>query len=150
MHVKLKYIKLDATHIIPIGEPKKRETRNGITIEVTDDLGLPMDGRYYAKSSCNTCYGRGVYCTVRPAAMHSCPCAQKRYRSVREFVSAHVVSDAATLASAFCTAIAPSTVVDSDNEKFTGIDRTTRQEPLSYATQPLTPELLELAASLVK
>lgn len=55
-------VQLDKKHVVPIGKANVTAP-NGL--QLTDDVGLPCDPRYYAKSDCSSCYGRGTFSTSR-------------------------------------------------------------------------------------
>lgn len=47
-------------------EPGLTTETQGVTLKLTDDLGLPCDPMVYAKRTCTACFGRGVFRVRRP------------------------------------------------------------------------------------
>lgn len=139
MATKKRGVRLDAEHIVPIGEPNQKLSYEqmrvfGISndsgaVLLTDDLGLPMAGHYYAKSKCKTCNGKGYYSTTLPvgavaSTMHSCMCAQKRYAAARDFVLVN-------------------------NAGYDSIDRSVISDLVIKSCEPLSEETIRLGAQLI-
>jgi hypothetical protein len=80
------------------GPAKKEPTREellatpySMSTAVLDKVGLPMEHPSYAKSSCNSCYGRGyIIQTVGGRRYQTCGCVNKGYVRTRKAFEAKV------------------------------------------------------------
>jgi hypothetical protein len=51
---------------LDVGAPNEMVELDGVTQSARDDVGLLLDTKLYAKSSCSTCYGRGIVTVSKP------------------------------------------------------------------------------------
>lgn len=53
-------LRVDAAHIVTLGQPLQRKVIAGESVLTHDKFGLPIDPIFYAKNSCMSCYGQGA------------------------------------------------------------------------------------------